>query len=737
MEYAMNAAHAPMAFERGVQDVLGRPVDRIDGPAKTTGTARYAFEQPTEGVLYGFVIGATIGKGQVEAIDADAARAMPGVVAIITDHPLMPREGANGREPAIPTGNNDRIDFFGQPLGVVVAESFEEARAAARAVKVGYAAAPGHFVPASVEEIDLSPDCGFLPNTVRGEMDATMDGAGFAFDQTYHTPFHLPAAMEPHATMATWAGEQLTIHASLQVLGGARRLIAASLKLPVEQVRVLAAYVGGGFGGKTGVGPETIIAAIAAKEVGRPVKIALPRRQTAQLVHHRSDAEQRIRIGTDTDGRILAFGHDSVVTQRKSRGFLEPVPFGSLSLYAGDARSFTTAAKYLDLPGAGAVRAPGEAIGTLALETAMDEAAEALGIDPIEFRIINEPTSDPMRSNRPFSSRLLVECYHEGARRFGWDQRNPVPGQRREGEWLIGMGMAAALRGNFSVESQARVKLTPEGVAVIETDMTDIGTGTYTILAQVAAEALGLPIGSVQVILGDTELPPSAGSGGSFGAGSSGSAVALACEDLVEELAKRMGVPAADMTLKDGHAIGENRRVSLKDLLAGEQLEALGHIKPGENSKKFNQASHGAQFAEVAVNAVTGEVRVRRMMGVFDVGRVLNEKTARNQMVGGMIWGIGYALCEDAVIDARTGQFVNPDFGEYHITVSADVPRIECHFLQQPDGEANIVGAKAVGELGIAGAGAAVANAIHNAIGFRARRFPITPDQLLDALPPV
>ena len=737
MEYAMNAAHAPMAFERGVQDVLGRPVDRIDGPAKTTGTARYAFEQPTAGVLYGHVITATIGKGRVTELDAEAARAMPGVVAVITDHPLLPRDSANGREPGLPTGDHDRIDFYGQPLGIAVAESFEAARAAARAVRVSYEAQPGHFVPEAVEEIDIKPEGGFLPNLVVGDMDAAMGAAAFGLDQSYTTPFHYPAALEPHATMATWDGDKLTVHGSLQVLGGARRLIAASLKLQPDQVRVLAAYVGGGFGGKTGVGPETIMAAIAAKETGRPVKVALPRRQTAQIVHHRADAEQRVRIGTDGDGRIQAIGHDSVVTQRKGRGFMEPVPFGSLSLYAGEARSFTTGAKWLDLPGAGAVRAPGEAIGTLALETAMDEAAEALGLDPIEFRIRNEPDTDPMKPGKPFSTRKLVDCYREGARLFGWERRDPTPGQRREGEWLIGMGMAAALRGNFSVESQARVKLTAEGTAVIETDMTDIGTGTYTILAQVAAEALGLPVGSVQVILGDTELPPSAGSGGSFGAGSSGSAVALGCEEIVEELAKRMGVPATDMTLKDGHAIGDNRRVPLTQLVGGEPIEALGHIKPGKNSGKFNQASHGAQFAEVAVNAVTGEVRVRRMLGVFDVGRVLNEKTARNQMVGGMIWGIGYALCEEAVVDHRTGQFVNPDFGEYHIAVSADVPRIDCHFLQQPDGEANLVGAKAVGELGISGAGAAVVNAIHNATGFRARRFPVTVDQLLDALPPV
>ena len=736
-DYVMDQAHAPMAFERGVQDVLGRPVDRIDGPAKTSGTARYAFETDDPAMLHGHVLTATVGRGRVLSLDTAAAAAMPGVVRIITDHPLIPRDGANGREDGLPTDHHNRIDFYGQPLGIVVAESFEQARAAARAVAVTYETGAGRFAFAATDEVEADPKGALLPNIRRGEMDAAMAAADTTFDRTYWTPHHYPAALEPHATVARWDGDHLTINASLQVLGGARRLIATTFDLEPGQVRVLAPYVGGGFGGKTGVGAETILAAIAAREIARPVKVVLSRRQTAQMVHHRSEAEQRVRIGTDAEGRIKAIGHDSVVTQKDDRTFIEPVAFGSLSLYTGETRSFTQALKRVDLPAAGAVRAPGEAIGTLALEAAMDEMAESLGLDPIDFRRMNEPDTDPLRSNRPFSTRRLLDCYDEGARRFGWSARNPTPGQVREGEWLVGLGMATALRGNFSVESQARVKLLPDGRAVIETDMTDIGTGTYTILAQVAAEALGLPVGSVQVVLGDTDLPPSAGSGGSFGAGSSGSAVALACEDIVEALAGKLGVAATDMTLKDGHAVGDNRRVALKDLLAGDTIEALGHLKPGANSQKFNQASHGAQFAEVAVNAVTGEIRVRRMLGVFDVGRVLNEKTARSQMIGGMIWGIGYVIAEEAVVDARTGQFMNPDFGEYHIAVSADVPQVECHFVQQPDGEANPVGAKAVGELGISGAGAAVVNAIYNATGFRPRSFPVTVDKLLAALPPV
>ncbi|MGN6821112.1 MAG: xanthine dehydrogenase family protein molybdopterin-binding subunit [Sphingomonas sp.] len=732
-DHAMDAPYRPAALDKGRQGLIGKGVDRYEGPLKVSGTAQYAFEGAPAGTLYAHVVGATIGAGKVLRVDASAAEAMPGVVRVIVDHPDLPSTGGSSREAM---GDwTDAIDHFGQPVALVIAESLEAARDAALAVEVTYDTRPGRFDPRDQPAV-VDHKIGFLPNIVKGDVDAALDAAAIRFDQSYTTPVHFPAALEPHATTAWWEGDDLVVRASLQILGGARETIANRLGIDKERVRVLAPYVGGGFGGKTGVGPETVMAAIAAREVGRPVKIALPRRQTAALVHHRGDTVQRIRIGCDAEGRMTALAHDSITSQKPDKGFLEPVHFGTIPMYAAEHRRFTTALTVVDLPSTGAVRAPGEAVGTFAVECAMDELAEQLGLDPIELRRRNEPEVDPT-SGKPFSTRLMLDCYEEGARRFGWDRRNPVPGQNRDDEWLIGHGMAAAVRGNFTVNSEARVTLTAEGRAVIETDMTDIGTGTYTILAQVAGEMLGLPVSAIDVRLGDSDLPLSAGSGGSFGAGSSGSAVALACEDILAELARRMNAAPEELVLIDGTVSAGGRSSSIADLVRGKPIVAHGKTGPGQVSRRTSQASHGAQFAEVAVNAVTGEVRVRRLIGVFDVGRVLNEKTARNQMVGGMIWGLGYALSEDAVVDTRTGQFVNPDFGEYHVAVHADAPAVECHFIEQVDDQANPVGAKAVGELGISGAGAAVANAVYNACGVRVRDFPITLDKLLPGLPPV
>ena len=513
-------------------------------------------------------------------------------------------------------------------------------------------------------------------------------------------------------------------------------MIAGALGIEQDKVRVYSPFIGGGFGGKGGAGPEAVAAAIAAERIGRPVKIAMTRQQLFHNVYRRTDTQQRIRLAADKHGRLTALGHDSVVSQGPDGGFMEPTTLGSLSLYAAPVRHFSHRVVTLDMVMAGAVRAPGEAVGTLAMETAMDELAEALGRDPIDLRKLNEPDVDPM-TGAPFSTRGLVECLDTGAERFGWARRSPTPGQVRDGEWLVGMGVAAAVRINLLMDSQARVTLQPDGRALIETDMTDIGTGTYTILAQVAGESLGLPVHCVDVLLGDTDLPPAAGSGGSFGAASAGSSVALACEDVVAELARRMGTAPDEMTLKDGHAIAGNRRVPLDELVGEAPIVATGKISQGGNFTKYSQAAHGAQFAEVGVNAVTGEVRVRRMLGVFDAGRILNAKTAHSQAIGGMIWGIGYALMEDAVLDHRFGQFVNHDLAEYHIPAHADVPRLDVLFLEQHDPHANPLGIKGLGELSISGAGAAVTNAIYNACGVRVREFPMTLDKVLGGLPPV
>jgi xanthine dehydrogenase YagR molybdenum-binding subunit len=723
-------------LDRGVQGLVGKPVDRIEGPLKVSGLADYAYEAHAADMAYGYVLTAEIARGRITHVDASMARSAAGVLAVLVDDPSLPSDSSsgNGDATALPR-NLPEISHFGQPIGLVAAETFEAARAASRLVRVTYAAEQGSFLPVSESEaVESDPKGALIPNFKRGDVDGGMAAAPVTVDVTYTTPHYLPAAMEPHATVATWTGDAVEIRSSLQLLKAARAMIAGSLGVDVSKVRLLAPYVGGGFGGKTGTGAEVILAALAAKAVGRPVKVALTRRQVTQMVHHRPDTRQRIRIGCDEAGKILAIGHDSIVSQKPHRTFVEPVSLGSLAMYAGEARSFTQSVVRRDLPPAGAVRAPGEAIGTLALETAMDEMAERLGLDPIAFRKMNEPDKDPLRG-APFSTRRLMDCYEEGARRFGWDKRAKTPGQIRDGEWLVGMGMAGATRINLLAMSEARVTLLPDGRAVVETDMTDIGTGTYTILAQVAGEMLGLPIDRVVVRLGDTEFPASSGSGGSFGAASSGSSVALACQDIIADLAARMNVPPDQLVLKDGIATARNVQVSLIDLLNGDSLIANGLIKPGANFRTYSQAAHGAQFAEAAVSTVTGEVRVRRMLGVFDCGRILNAKTARNQAIGGMIWGLSYALHEEAVVDQRSGAFVTRDLAEYHLPVNADVGEIDAYFVEEPDRHANPLGVKGIGELGNAGAGAAVTNAIYNACGVRVRDFPLTLDKILGGLP--
>jgi xanthine dehydrogenase YagR molybdenum-binding subunit len=732
-EYKMDADHPGLALDRGVQDVLGKGVERVEGLLKVTGTATYGYEHQIENVAYGFLITAPAAKGKVTGFDIAAARALPGVIDIIVDDQRIPRQAAAFAPAA---NGNDAIDHWDQVIGAAIATSFEAARDAARTVRVSIELEDGHFdTQANIAEASGPPRDSRLQDMAMGDIDVAMAEAAASIDQVYATPNQVHAAMEPHASIAVWEDDRLTLYSSLQILNASKKILAGAIGIDPANVRIVSPYIGGGFGGKM-LGPEAVMAAIAAQRIGRPVKIAMSRAQLFHNVYRRTDTHQRIRLAADADGKLTAIGHDSVVSQGPDGGFMEPVALGTISLYAAPVRKISHKVVTLDMVMAGAVRAPGEAVGMLALETAMDEMAEQLGRDPVDFRKLNDPQVDPT-TGAPFSTRRLVECLDEGARRFGWARRQATPGSVREGEWLIGMGMAAAVRINLLVDSEARVTLGTDGRATVETDMTDIGTGTYTILAQIAGESLGLPVHCVDVRLGDTNYPAGAGSGGSFGAASAGSSVALACEDIVAELAKRMETSPENMTLKDGHAIAGNRRVGLDALVGDAPLIATGKISQGKNARAFSQAAHGAQFAEVAVNAVTGMVRVRRMLGVFEAGRILNARTARSQAIGGMIWGIGYALMEGAELDQRHGQFVNHDLGEYHVPVHADVPHLDVHFIEDIDRHANPIGAKGLGELTISGAGAAVTNAIYNACGVRVREFPMTLDKLLAGLPPV
>ena len=730
----MNQPHPDSLLDTGVQGVISKPLDRVDGPKTVTGTATYAAEYAIENCAHGVLVSATKGHAKVKSIDADAVKSIPGVIDVITDYASFIRNPQQGGETEAPTQGVRTVDYFGEIIAIVIAESFEVARDAAKRLKVDYEPLDGNFdYEANKDQAEPAPDGLIKGHYDQGDFDKAFENAAVKIDVTYTTPSQNSAAMEPHASIAVWEDGALTLYGAYQMPTSDAQQLAKSLGVSQSKVRIISRYIGGGFGSKLGIAPESVAAAIAAKRLNRPVKAVMLRQQVFDATVRRSNTEQRMRLGAEAGGRIVALGHESITSNLPDEDFFEPVGIGTHFLYAGENRRINHDVVRLNWLLSGSMRAPGEAVGMVGMECAMDELAEKIGMDPIDLRKINDPEQDP-ELKVPYSSRNLTRSLEEGAKHFGWDQRQKA-GQRREGDWLIGMGVAAACRSNQLQQSAAKVELHPDGSATVSSAMTDIGTGSYTIMAQIAAEILGLPVEKVTMSLGDTNDPPAAGSGGSWGAASAGSAVYLAAERVREKLAKAMGVKPENLTLKDGMAIGDNRSVPLAELVGKDGLSAIGEIKPGQQEKQFNQASYGAHFAEVGVNVVTGEVRVRRMLGVFAAGRVLNAKTARSQCLGGMTFGIGTALTEELIHDSRTGKLVNHDLAEYHVPVNADVPQLEVHFLDERDIHANPIHAKGIGELGISGAAPAVFNAIYNATGVRVREMPITLDKLLDHLP--
>jgi xanthine dehydrogenase YagR molybdenum-binding subunit len=735
-------------LDEDLQGVLGRPLPRVDGPLKVTGRATYAYEYAGHGkTAYGMIVGAGVPKGRIVAIDAREAEAMPGVLLVMT-HNNAPEQGDYvtlyelpeafaAYATARPFLNEGRVRFHGEPIALVVAESFEIARDAAARIKAAYEPEP------FVTRLRAGMPQAYAPPTVRrfadtesriGDFEAAFAAAPVQVDATFETPFQHHNSIEMNGAMAVWDGEVMTVYAAAQLAVDCRDAIADTLKLPKDKVRVIAKFIGGGFGGKLATEADAMLSALAARMLGRPVKTALLRQQTFVNAGHRTESIQRVRLGADRDGHLTALGHEGLVHTGTVDEFCEQVVEVSRNLYAAPNRFTIHSVAPLDLPMPGDMRAPGEAIGMLAFEQAMDELAEKLGLDPIELRVRNEPTVHP-ETGKPFSTRQLVACYREGARRFGWDQRPTRPGSRREGRWLIGYGMSAAIRTNYMVKSQARAILAPEGRLTVQTAMTDIGTGAYTILTQIAAEAMGLPLDQVTMEMGDTALPPAPGSGGSWGAGSAGSGVYYACMALRDRMARAAGLnDPAGLQIHDGQVTADGRSLSLSEFLAAhapEGLEAEGEITPGQEMEDYFQASYGAHFAEVAVDIDTGEPRLRRMLGVYAAGRILNAQTARSQAIGGLIWGLGSALHEETLVDERLGRFMNNDLAGYHFPAHADAVDVDAVFLPELDDKSNPLKSKGIGELGICGSGAAVANAVYNACGVRVRCYPITLDKLI------
>jgi xanthine dehydrogenase YagR molybdenum-binding subunit len=734
--------------------IIGKPVDRIDGPFKTTGTAPYAYERhdvaPSQ--VYGYPVAAGIPKGRIASMDLARAEAAPGVLAIVTAE----NAGSLGKgrfNTAKLLGGPD-VEHYHQAIALVVAETFEEARAAAQLIRVGYLPAKGVFDLASVKDSAVPPKEG-QPDTTVGDFAGAFAAAPVQLDATYRTPDQSHAMMEPHASIAAWDGDRLTLWTSNQMIAWSAGDVAKTLGIPTENVRLVSPYIGGGFGAKLFVRSDAILAALGARAVRRPVKVTLPRALVANNTTHRPATIQRIRLGASPDGKITAIGHESWSGDLPGGGPENAIQQTRL-LYAGANRMTALRLATLDLPEGNAMRAPGEAPGLMALEMAMDEMAEKLGLDPIAFRVLNDtqvvpddpgkaPSDDPQARvpkgnqdpGRRFSQRRLVECLRTGAERFGWNRREGRPGQVRDGRWLVGLGVASAFRNNLVTKSAARVRLDAGGVVTVETDMTDIGTGSYTIIAQTAAEMMGVPLEKVVVRLGDSTFPVSAGSGGQWGANSSTAGVYAACVKLRDAAAQKLGFNSDGVVFADGQVRSGNRGVPLAQAAGGGEIVAEDAIEFGDLDKQYQQSTFGAHFVEVGVDAATAEVRVRRMLAVCAAGRILNPKSARSQVIGGMTMGVGAALMEELAVDRRLGFFVNHDLASYEVPVHADIPHQEVIFLDETDPMSSPMKAKGVGELGICGAGAAVANAIYNATGVRVRDYPITLDKLLERLPEV
>ncbi|MDW9766603.1 aldehyde oxidoreductase molybdenum-binding subunit PaoC [Sinorhizobium meliloti] len=715
--------------------VIGKPIPRIDGPLKTTGKAIYAYEwhDPNTRYAYGYIVGSAIAKGRIRSMDVAAAKTAPGVIAVVTSDGVG--ELKKGKYNTAKLFGGTEIQHYHQAIAVVVAETFEEARAAAALVKVDYAEEKGAFDLAAAKDNAVKPEGG--GDSGAGDFDAGFEAAPVKLDQVYTTPDQSHAMMEPHASIAAWNGDDLTVWTSSQMIDWWRTDLATTLGIDKDKVHLMSPFIGGGFGVKLFLRADAVLAALAAREAKRPVKVALPRPFLMNNTTHRPATIQRIRIGAGRDGKITAIAHESWSGDLPGGGPEVAVQQTRL-LYAGANRMTAMRLATLDLPEGNAMRAPGEAPGMMALEIAIDEMAERLGLDPVEFRIINDTQIDPENPERPFSHRNLVGCLRTGAERFGWRERSKQPGARREGNWLIGMGVAAAFRNNLVLNSGARVRLDREGIVTVETDMTDIGTGSYTIIAQTAAEMLGVPIEKVAVSLGDSRFPVSSGSGGQFGGNCSTAGVYAACAKLREAVAQKLGFNSTDdLVFAEGEVRSGDRRMPLSQAAGDEGLVAEDLIEFGDLTKTHQQSTFGAHFVEVAVDVATGETRIRRMLAVCAAGRILNPITARSQVIGAMTMGVGGALTEELIVDKERGFFVNHDLAAYEVPVHADIPHQEVVFLDETDPMSSPMKAKGIAELGICGVAAAVANAIYNATAIRVREYPITLDKLINELPEI
>ena len=744
---------------------IGQPLDRVDGRAKVTGGARYSAEFALPHMSYAVLVGASIPSGRIASIDLSDAERAPGVLAILTHHnlqkiaaqpPLFPSlfgHAAPG-ETFFPM-QDDVIHYAGQPVALVVADSIERAQHAATLVLVDYTATPSTTTLAEGRDASYEPERifgGLVPGrTARGNVESGLADAEVRVDATYRFAANHHNPIEPSATTAVWNGDVLTLYDSNQGITAARLTVAALLGISPTRVRVITQFVGGAFGCKAMVWPHSTLAAMAARQVGRPVKLALTREQMFSSCGHREEQEQQIVLGANRDGHVTTLRHHKLSATSPFDDWAEPSLNVAAQAYAYPNHEGVYRLVRTNIMTPTFTRAPGESTGMFALECAMDELAHELGIDPIELRLRNHADTDPV-SGLPWSSKGLKECYQRGAERLGWQRRSKEPRSQRDGHWLIGYGMATA---GYPVPAfpglqpqRALARLYSDGSVQVQCGTQEFGTGVATALTQVAADALGVAVGNIRFEYGDTELPTTSSAVGSAGAGMLSAAVHSATTALRVELITRASadeksplhgadasavvVSAGRMTLRDQPEVGE----SYTDLLKRnylEEVDALGSWSPVGMDSGYAQTTFGAQFAEVAVDADLGLVRVRRMVGAFAPGRVLNPKTARSQLMGGMLWGLGQALLEGTRMDSRLGRWANASLGDYLVPVNADAPEVDVELVEVRDDIVNPLGVKGVGEIGQVGAAAAIANAVFNATGYRARELPIAIEQLLGA----
>ncbi|MEU6636178.1 xanthine dehydrogenase family protein molybdopterin-binding subunit [Streptomyces rochei] len=695
-----------------VKGAVGTAHTRVEGRDKVTGAARYAGEVPFADLAHGWLALSTVARGRVRSLDTDAVLGMPGVLAVL-HHGNAPRVDTDyvgmlgiPPDPTAAVFQDDRVPHVGWPVALVVAETPEQAREAAEALVVTYDEEP-HDTVLTADHPGAYPADGHMPaETEKGDLAASLAASAVVVDEEYTTPEEHHSMMEPHAATALWDGGRLEVIDSNQGATWVQTELAKMFSLDESAVRVRSEHIGGGFGSK-GLRAHQVSAVMAATVLQRPVRVVMTRRQMFSLAGHRSPTVQRVRLGADADGRLRALEHRSLNQTSTVYEFVEPGAGVARVMYDADAHRTANHVVRLDVPSPTFMRAPGEAPGSFAIESALDELAERCGVDPIELRLRNEPEAGPV-SGLPFSSRNLAACFREGARRFGWAERDPRPGIRRDGRWLLGTGTAAASFGAGAGPSTALLTAEADGTFTVRISAADLGTGARTALTLVAADALEVTPERVRVRIGDSDFGPAMIAGGSMGTRSWAWAITEAARELRERLALGPAVPPEGITVRS------------------DTTEALGALAQKERH------SYGAQFAEVAVDTATGEVRVRRMLGIFAAGRIVNPLTARNQLVGGMIWGISMALHEEAVRDRATGGLYAPDLAGYHVATHADVGDVDADWVDDHDPD-DPVGIKGVGEIGIVGAAAAVANAVRHATGVRHRSLPIRPDRVLSA----